>query len=418
MVRGKEEGLPGAQGGELNPGGDRGVGSALNTEDVKTMVMEEVDRRAPELRDLALRIHAHPEVGFHEVQAAAWLTDFLAQHGFSVRKGICDMPTAFEARVGDGRPAIAFLAEYDALPEIGHACGHNLIAAASVGAALGAARALGQLGGSVLVIGTPAEEVSGGKVLMANRGWFRDLDAAMLVHPDNADIATAQALACQTLEIEFVGKAAHAAARPEAGINALEAMLLSFAAVNSLRQHIRSSSRVHGVITDGGQAVNVVPAHSAATFLVRARDDAYLDELKERVLNCFVGAATATGAELKFKWDEARYATMRNNMPLARLYQQNMRRLKRHPLLTESRDAFGSTDMGNVSQLVPSIQPYVAIAAGALIHSQEFAVAARSEEGIRGMLDAARAMALTAVDLLADPAKMDEVRGDFQRAKS
>ncbi len=352
------------------------------------------------------------------MQAAAWLTGFLGQNGFSVTKGVCDMPTAFEARCGTGHPAIAFLAEYDALPEIGHACGHNLIAAASVGAALGAAKAVDHLGGSVLVIGTPAEEVSGGKVLMANRGWFRDLDAAMLVHPDNADIATAQALACQTLEVEFVGKPAHAAARPEAGINALEAMLLSFAAVNSLRQHIRSSSRVHGVITDGGQAVNVVPAHSAATFLVRARDDVYLDELKERVLNCFVGAATATGAELKFKWDEARYATMRNNMPLARLYQHNMRRMKRHPLLAETRDAFGSTDMGNVSHLVPSIQPYVAIAGGALIHSLEFAAAARSEEGMRGMLDAAKAMALTAVDLLADPVTMGEVRDDFNRGKS
>jgi amidohydrolase len=283
---------------------------------------------------------------------------------------------------------------------------------------LGAARAVDHLGGSVLVVGTPAEEVSGGKVLMANRGWFRDLDAAMLVHPDNADIATAQALACQTLEVEFVGRSAHAAARPEAGINALEAMLLSFAAVNSLRQHIRSSARVHGVITDGGQAANVVPAHSAATFLVRARDDAYLDDLKERVLNCFAGAALATGAELKFRWDEARYATMRNNMPLARLYQQNMRRLKRHPLLTEHRDAFGSTDMGNVSHLVPTIQPYVAIAGGALIHSLEFAAAACSEEGMRGMLDAARAMALTAVDLLADPAVMGEVRDDFTRGDS
>jgi amidohydrolase len=390
----------------------------VNTEDVKAMVVAEVDRRAPELRDLALRIHAHPEVGFHEVQATGWLTDLLAQNGFAVSKGICEMPTAFEARWGKGRPAIAFLAEYDALPEIGHACGHNLIAAASVGAALGAARAVDQLGGSVLVIGTPAEEVSGGKVLMANRGWFRDLDAAMLVHPDNADVATAQALACQALEVEFVGKPAHAAARPEAGINALEAMLLSFAAINSLRQHIRSSSRVHGIITDGGRAVNVVPEHSAATFLIRARDDAYLDELKERVLKCFVAGATATGAEFKFRWDEARYATMRNNMPLARLYQQNMHRLKRHPLLTESRDAFGSTDMGNVSHLVPSIQPYVGIAGGALMHSREFAAAACSEEGLRGMLDAAVGMALTAVDLLADVALMNEVRDNFHRVES
>jgi amidohydrolase len=327
------------------------------------------------------------------------------------------MPTAFDAVHGSGRPAVAFLAEYDALPDIGHACGHNLIATASVGAALGTAKAVDHLGGRVSAIGTPAEEVYGGKALMADRGYFRDLDAAMLVHPDNADIATAQALACQTLYVEFVGKPAHAAARPEAGINALEAMLISFASVNSLRQHIRSSSRVHGIITDGGQAVNVVPAHSAAEFLIRARDDAYLDELKEKVLRCFVGAATATGAELKYRWDEARYATMRNNIPMAKLYQQNMRRFKRSPILIESRDAFGSTDMGNVSHLAPSIQPYVAIASGALIHTREFADAAASDVGIQGMLDAAKAMAMTAVDLLASPAIMDKVRQDFDRGK-
>ena len=194
-------------------------------------------------------------------------------------------------------------------------------------------------------------------------------------------------------------------------------MLISFASINSLRQHIRSSSRVHGIITDGGQAVNVVPAHSACEFLVRARDDAYLDELKEKVLRCFMGAATATGAELKYRWDEARYATMRNNIPMAKLYQQNMRRFKRSPLLIESRDAFGSTDMGNVSHLAPSIQPYVSIASGALIHTQEFADAAASDLGILGMLDAAKAMAMTAVDLLASPAIMDKVRQDFDRGR-
>lgn len=389
----------------------------MDVEAAKSLVTTEIDRRAGELWDLALKIHASPELGFKEEKAAVWLADFLTSSGFAVAPGICGMPTAFEARYGLGKPAIAFLAEYDALPGIGHACGHNLIATASVGAAIGAAKAVDQFGGSIFVVGTPAEEVYGGKALMANRGYFRDLDAAMLVHPDNADIATAQALACQTLYVEFIGKPAHAAARPEAGVNALEAMLLSFAAINSLRQHIRSSSRVHGIITDGGQAVNVVPAHSAAELLVRARDDAYLDELKEKVLNCFVGAATATGAELKYRWDEARYATMRNNIPMAKLYQQNMRKLKRNPLLIEGRDSFGSTDMGNVSHLTPTIQPYVSIAAGALIHSPEFAAAAASESGKLGMLDAARGMAMTAVDLLADPAIMKKVKEDYDRGK-
>jgi amidohydrolase len=389
----------------------------MSIEDIKTRVIEEIDRFSTDLRAIALKIHANPELGFEEIKAAEWLTGFLADQGFKVTRGVCDLPTAFDARYGQGRPAIAFLAEYDALPGVGHACGHNLIATASVGAALGAKIAVAEYGGSIAVIGTPAEEMYGGKVIMANRGWFQELDAAMLVHPDNSDIATAQALACQNLYIEFFGKASHAAARPEAGINALDAILLSFNAINALRQHIRSSSRVHGIITDGGQAVNVVPAYTAATFLIRARDDAYLDELKDKILNCFTGAATATGATLKYKWDEVRYATMRNNIPLARLYQQNMRPLKRNPLLTETREAFGSTDMGNISHLVPSIQPYVSIAKGVIIHSPEFAAAAASEDGINGMLDAAKAMAATAVDLLADPIIMDKVREDFNRGK-
>lgn len=389
----------------------------VNIDDFKTTATVEIDKRASELRDIALRIHANPELAFKEFQASAWLTEYLEQNGFTVSRGIYDMPTAFEARYGSGRPAIAFLAEYDALPDIGHACGHNLIAGASVGAALGAKKAIDRLRGSILVIGTPAEEVYGGKALMANRGAFTQLDAAMLVHPDNADVATAQALACQGLDVEFIGKPAHAAAGPEDGINALEAMLISFAAINSLRQHVRSSARIHGIITDGGQAVNVVPAHSAGSFLVRARDDAYLDELKERVLNCFVGGATVTGAELKYKWDEARYATMRNNLPMAKLFQQNMQKLNRNPLLTESLDAFGSTDMGNVSHLTPTIQPYVAIGKGALIHTREFAAASASEDGIKGMLDAAKAMAMTAVDLLADRAIIDEVKANFDQGK-
>jgi amidohydrolase len=388
---------------------------AMTTEEIKRLAIQEIDARSSELRELALRIHANPETGFREFKAAGWITEYLQQNGFSIRKGIYDMPTAFEGSYGEGRPAIAFLAEYDALPEIGHACGHNLICASSVGAGLGLKRALQTLDGTVVVIGTPAEEVWGGKALMADRGGFRDLDAAMLVHPDNSDIATANALACQGIDVEFIGKPAHAAARPEAGVNALEAMLLSFTAINSLRQHIRSSSRVHGIITDGGQAPNVVPAHTAGSFLVRARDDSYLDDLKERVLNCFIAAATATGAELKYKWDEARYATMKNNITMASLYRDNMRAIGRDPMLNEAREAFGSTDMGNVSHLVPTIQPYVSVGHGVLIHSPEFAAAAASSDGIKGMLDAAKAMAMTAVDMLADPGTLARVKDEFQR---
>jgi len=240
----------------------------------------------------------------------------------------------------------------------------------------------------------------------------------MMVHPGISDTATTQALACQNLEIEFFGQAAHAAARPEAGINALEAMLQSFSAINSLRQHIRSTARIHGIITDGGQAANVVPDHSAGNFIVRAMEDTYLDELEQKVINCFIGAATATGARLEYRWDDVRYASMRNNMTLAKLFIQNMKRLGRKIKLPTSGRSFGSTDMGNVSQIVPSIHASVAIAPReVLLHSPQFASAAASEAGITGMCDAASALAMNVADLLAGPDTLIRVKEEFKQGK-
>lgn len=251
---------------------------------------------------------------------------------------------------------------------------------------------------------------------MADRGAFDNVDMAMMVHPGVHDAATTQALACLPLEVEFFGKAAHASARPEAGINALEAMLQSFAAINSLRQHIRDKARIHGIITDGGEAANIVPAHSAGSFLVRAEDDTYLNELKERVINCFIGAATATGARLEYRWADTRYAPLRNNLALAELFSQNMQSLGRKVHLSDPSRAFGSTDMGNVSQLVPAIHSSVAIAPVEIaVHSPQFAAAAGSEAGTRGMLDAAKALAMTVVDLVANPEITIKVKEEFER---
>ena len=289
------------------------------------------------------------------------------------------------------------------------------MAASAVGAGIAAKLAINQFGGSIHVIGTPAEELYGGKIIMADRGAFDDIDMAMIVHPGAYNTATTQALACVTLDVEFFGEAAHAAARPEAGINALEAMLNSFAAINSLRQHIKDTARIHGIITDGGEAANIVPAHSAGTFLVRAEDDTYLDELKERVLNCFVGAATANGARLEYRWGGTRYAPMRNNMALARLFQRNMQSLGRWVKIAEPDRAFGSTDMGNISQLVPSIHPFVAIVPSEVIaHSPQFARATASEAGIQGLIDAAKAMAMTVVDLAGSPKIVIKVGEEFR----
>jgi len=387
----------------------------LDIKALKDSVIKEVEAHRRQLRDLSLKIHANPELGFKEVKSSALLTQYLEENGFAIERGICELPTAFQGRYGNGKPAIAILAEYDALPQLGHACGHNLIAGAAVGAAVASKSAIDKCGGSVLVIGTPAEEFYGGKVVMAERGAFDKIDMAMMVHPGAHDTATTQALACITLEVEFFGKAAHAATRPEAGINALEAMLLSFAAINALRQHVVDKARIHGIITDGGEAPNVVPAHSAGSFLVRAEDNAYLDELKEKVLDCFVGAAAATGARLEYQWGKVLYAPLRNNLTLAELFRQNMKSLGRDmPLSGASR--VGSTDMGNVSQIVPGIHPTIAVAPETVvIHSPEFALAAASEAGIKGMLDAAKALAMTVVDLTASPEAVARVKEEFDR---
>lgn len=386
----------------------------MGTAELKASVIAKVEAQRQQLRNLSLKIHSNPELGFKEVKAAAWLARYLEKNGFAVERGICELETAFRASYGEGKPAIALLAEYDALPHLGHACGHNLIAGGSVGAAVAAKAAIDQFSGSVQVIGTPAEELYGGKVIMAERGAFDSLDLAMMVHPGSHNAAVTPALACIALEVEFFGRSAHAAGHPEAGINALEAMLLSFAAINSLRQHIKDKARIHGIITDGGEAANVVPDHSAGNFLVRAEDDAYLDELKEKVLDCFVGGATATGARLEYRWGKTRYAPMHNNLTLARLFKQNMQSLGRRMPLSDPDRAFGSTDMGNISQIVPGIHPGVAIVSpGVGNHSPEFALAACSDAGIEGMLDAAKAMAMTIVDLIASPEAVAQVKREF-----
>ncbi|MBI2303535.1 MAG: M20 family metallopeptidase [Chloroflexi bacterium] len=368
---------------------------------------------------LSLRLHAHPETGFQEFKAAAWLTEYLEGKAFAVERGYCQLETAFRAVYGNGEPAVAFIAEYDALPGLGHACGHNIIAAAAVGAAVAVREAAAQWGGKVLVIGTPAEEVMGGKAIMAQRMAFQGLDAALMIHPGVRNAVFARSLACIELQVEFYGKAAHAAARPQEGVNALEALILSFNNINSLRQHTKDRARIHGIITHGGQAPNIVPAHSAATFLVRAEDDHYLEELMEKVLNCFRAASLATGARLEHRWSAVRYAPMRTNHSLARLFAHNLESLGRRVIPSDGGlGGMGSTDMGNVSQLVPSIHPSVAIAPKTVLgHTPEFAAAAASSDGLKGLLDGSRALAMTWVDLVLQPEALAKVREEFYKGR-
>ncbi len=387
--------------------------------ELKSEINKQLEQQRRKLIELSLKIHANPELAFKEEKASNWLTSYLAENGFRVEKGTGGLHTAFKASYGTNKPVVALLAEYDALPEIGHACGHNIIAASAVGAGMASRCVVDNCGGTVVVFGTPAEEIFGGKVLMVEAGVFDGVDAAMIVHPGARNVATTETLACIELDVQFFGKAAHAAAYPERGVNALEAMILAFNAVNSLRQHIKDRARIHGIITHGGEAANVVPAYSAAIFLVRATDNAYLDELKHKVLKCFEGASVSTGARLEYKWGETVYAPMKNNTVLARLFTRNLESLGRKMETFESRFGFGSTDMGNVSQVVPAIHPSVAIVSpDVLLHSSDFVLAAASESGHRGLLDAAKALAMTVADILSEPKALAKVRDEFSAQSS
>jgi len=386
----------------------------LEAKSLKEKIKSELEKRRGELVEMSLKIHANPEPGFQEVKAASWLSSYLEGNGFQVERGVAGLATAWRATYGKGKPGIALLAEYDALPEIGHGCGHNIIATAAVGAGVASKAVVDALGGRVIVLGTPGEESQGGKIDMINRGVFEDVDVAVMVHPSMLNIAMVKMLACISLEVEFFGKAVHAAVQPTEGINALEAVILAFNAINSLRQHIREEARVHGIITDGGASPNVVPAHSAARFLVRAADYGYLEELKGKVLDCFKGAALATGARLEYHWGAKVYAPLKNNAVLAKLFSENLESLGRHIDIFDLQIPIGSSDMGNVSQVVPSVHPMIAVApAGVSLHSAEFASAAASEAGHKALLDAAKALAMTVADVLGQPEALKKIRQAF-----
>jgi len=389
----------------------------VDVDGLKARACAAIDEQAGALVALSLRIHDHPELAFEETQATAWLAEYLRGRRFDVTAGIAGLPTAFRAVAGAGSPAVAILAEYDALPGIGHGCGHNIIATAAAGAGAGVRAVIDELGGSVVVIGTPAEEVYAGKAIMIRAGAFDGLDAAIMTHPGTRDTVIAKALACAELKVEYHGREAHAAAQPERGVNALEAMIIAYNAINSLRQHIRRTARVHGVITDGGEAPNIVPGHSAASFLVRAEDDVYLEELKRRVADCFEAGAKATGARLELTWNEHQYSAMNTNAVIGRAHRKNLAALGRDVPEVEVARPMGSTDMGNVSKVVPAIHPSIAIAPGDVnSHSPEFAVYAASDSGKRAVIDGAKALAMTAIDILADAELRAAMRAEFERA--
>lgn len=381
---------------------------------MKEHVWQRIDELGPQLWDLALRIHAHPEVGFEEHQAAAWLAEALEEGGFAVERGVGGLPTAFRAVHPEQKPGprVALLAEYDALPELGHACGHNLIATIAVGAALGLAAYKEELPGALVVLGTPAEEGGGGKIKLIGAGLFRDLEAAMMVHPADQTVVDRASLAITEVEIAFQGVAAHASSEPEKGVNALDAVIQTFIGLNALRQHIRDGARIHGVITHGGVKPNIVPEYAAARFYVRAADNEYRDELVEKLHRCAQGAALATGAKLDFRLVGHAYKAIRPNQALARRFAQHIADLG-FPV-EPPQGGLGSTDMGDVSWEVPAIHPYIRIGPGVIPgHSRAFCDAARSELAKEAMLAAAKALAAVCLDLWTDPVLYPRVRAEF-----
>ena len=384
--------------------------------DLKRDVCGVIDDMAGELIEVSHAIHANPELAFHEFEAVKLLTAKVEQAGLPIQREAFGLKTGFASAFGKGDSEVAILSEYDALPDIGHACGHNIIAVTGLGASL----ALGKLGanlpGRVRYLGTPAEESGGGKELMAQKGAFEGVDAAMMVHPAGGDLAAMPCICVSQVTAIYRGRSAHASVMPQRGINALDALVTAYQSIAQLRQHIRPAERIHGIITKGGAAPNIVPDHAEGFFYVRAPKMAGLVALKKRVEACFQAGALATGASLELQWDAVDYLDMKANAPMTKAYIDNIRSLGREIIMLDPRgaSASGSTDMGNISHRVPSIHPTIACSPPEVtIHHPDFARWAGSDRGDKACIDGAKALAMTAIDLMTDRTMLAAAKADF-----
>jgi amidohydrolase len=372
--------------------------------DPKQATQAQIAQDRERLIALSHRLHAHPEIGWAEKRACAWLAEMLAGAGFAVEAGCYDLPTAFVARYGSGPLHVAICAEYDALPDIGHACGHNIIASAAVGAGIAASRVADDLGLTISVIGTPAEEIlgsqSGGKIVLLERGAFAGVHAAMMVHPGPSNVLEPGLIAATAFEVEYTGTPAHAGAFPHLGVNAADALVVAQTAIGLLRQQLRPTDRVHGIVTKGGDAVNVIPAHASASYGVRATTLDDLIEVRDKVLRCFEAGALATGAKITVSGGERPYAEGRWDRELSAIFGRNAEALGR---VFEDAPSPASTDMGNISHALPTIHPMLGIdSLPAVNHQPEFTAHTVTEAGDRAIVDGATAMAWTIVDLAMD----------------
>jgi amidohydrolase len=375
-------------------------------------VEDAVNRRRGDLVELSHAIHAEPELAFAEHKSCAKSQALVAEHGFEMTAAPGGLDTAFRAEFGSGPLVIGICAEYDALPGLGHACGHNIIAASAVGTALALAEVADDLGLKVVLVGTPAEESGGGKVLLLNAGTFDDIAATVMIHPGPIDIARARSLALSQVEVTYLGREAHAAVAPYLGVNAADAITVAQTAIGLLRQHFVPGQMTHGIVTDGGQATNVIPARTVLRYTMRATEAASLHHLQEKMADCFLAGAVATGCDYEVEETEPPYDELTPDKWLADVFRGEMVRLGREPVGEEIEAAvpLGSTDMGNVTKLMPGIHPVVGVEAeGASVHQPGFAKAAAGPSGDNAVCDGAIMLARTVVALAETPAERDRV---------
>ncbi|MBL6615930.1 MAG: amidohydrolase [Reyranella sp.] len=386
---------------------------------LKKTACQAIDAASRGLFDISNRMHAEVELAFEEVKAQAWQCAVLREAGLAVEEGLGSLKTAFRATAASNRPGprIAFLCEYDGLPVYGQSCGHNVVAAAGVGAAIGLKSVIDHLGGSAIALGTPGEEGGGGKNILHREGFFAGIDAMILVYPGMDNIAHSRTVGATRVQVAYFGKAAHAAARPELGVNALDALLQAFNGISALRQQLPSDVRVHWIITKGGTLPQVIPDHTTAVITVRANNAATLKQVIPRIDACLTGAAEMTGARLERTWRDTPGRELLSNARLAASFDANLRALGRATRPRDELSGAWSGDTGNVSWFVPTIQPQMAMTARDVPpHSHEFHAASIGLAAEACILDSAKAMAMTAIDLLADPALLDAVRREFAEA--
>lgn len=369
------------------------------------------------LTELSDDIYRNPELGLKEVRTSGLFRAMLKDAGFSIEAPIAGMVTAFRAAIGSGRPAVALLAEMDALPAVGHGCGHNIAGTASIGAAVALARVLPGVmrKGSLIVLGTPAEELGKGKIEMVKAGVFDNIDAAMMVHGSSRRTVVKHFLGLVRINFTFHGRSSHASAYPEEGINALDAVIQTFNAISALRQQLRGDVRVHGIITDGGKAPNIIPERASASFYVRANDLKELGSARERVMNCARGAATATGCTLEATEGGDLNAPMKINNAFVDIYRGALDLLGLEEDKQEPGKNVGSSDIGNVSQIIPTIHPHVPIKEGINIHTHEFADATITPDGHRALMEGVKCLGLTAIELLFNPMAIEAIKKDFEK---